>query len=341
MALPRRLLCLLGLVPQLARAGVQDVLAAADASALVQREARLQRSAGDLSPQVWRFKRMRLTPRLARTILRTAVSQVQAQLQEHEETLDGQLSAARAVNQYVHKVKSVLGRRGTLFGEVAGLMPKGQLDEADRAVAMALLGLFRNETFSSAVINGIKGLSEQVTQYRWRNTKHVAELVVQSANATDKKLPQLLKGFFGNQHHVMSSALKAADKSLRTILAALPENYTVMAEIGSSTVDQLIGHAQQALQNNTEAILQTHGSKFCGGLDLMMSEDLLPIANQTVLALRGADTFAQANMPEVVPQVTKLLKALSGLSDALTKVRSETGSWIERVCGLVGAMSVE
>mmetsp|Transcript_83466 Transcript_83466/g.260643 ORF Transcript_83466/g.260643 Transcript_83466/m.260643 type:complete len:337 (+) Transcript_83466:106-1116(+) len=330
-----RFLCAVGFAASLASG--QEASAEADVSALVQREVQLLQSSGHFA-----FQRegSRLSPQMMRTFVRSIISQLQKQLQDTEVELEHQRAAAVAVNQYVRKVRSTLGRRGTLFGEVAGLMPAGELDDIDRTVAVALLGLLREKNFTDALVTNLKGLANEITTYRWRAAKRVTDLVVESANATDSKLPSLLKSFFGNQHHLLSSFSKSLEKGMRMSLALLPSNYSFTGSIARSLVDELVDHMNGVLDNNTEISVRSNGGKFCGGIDIMLMEDLLPLANATVMSLHGADAFATANMPEVVPQVTEVLKALSSISSGLTKVRAEAGSWIEHVCGLVGAVAV-
>mmetsp|Transcript_50374 Transcript_50374/g.146156 ORF Transcript_50374/g.146156 Transcript_50374/m.146156 type:complete len:352 (-) Transcript_50374:144-1199(-) len=342
--------CLLGLGAHLARALSQDAAAAPDASALVQREVQLLHSEAELGPRNSlgpryrlgpRYHRAHLSPQLARTLLNTALSQVHMQMISHEDTLEEELDLGLRLRKYLSKLTSTLGRRGTLFAEVAGIFPTGQMDEADRGAAMLLLGLLRNKTFASALAGGLKAISGTVNAYRWRTEKRVASLVVASANATDQKLPQLVKDFFGNQHSMLRGFVKDVEKGLRSTLAALPSEYGPLTKIGGNMVSQLISHAQGVLANNTEAIVESQGGKFCDGLDVMMADELLPLANQSVAALSSVDAFAREALPEVANETAKIGKVVSSLSTGLTLLHDESTSWIERICGLVGSMATQ
>uniref|UniRef100_A0A7S1WP06 Uncharacterized protein n=1 Tax=Alexandrium catenella TaxID=2925 RepID=A0A7S1WP06_ALECA len=325
-----RLCLLLGAGAQLASSALQD------SPALVQREVQVH-SLAEQHKQA-----SRLSPQILRTVLGTALSQLHSQLEAHEVTLKEDLNVSRRVLLYVRKVQSALGRRGTLFGDLVGLFPKGQFDEADKGVAMALLGLLHDKQFSNALVTGLKGLRESVMQYRWRTEKRVKELVVASASASDTKLPALIKDFFGNQLHMVQGFLKTAEKGMRTCLAALPANntnYTVVVGMASSLVDKLMNHSYSLLSNNTEAVISSKGSQFCSGLDLTLAEDYLPVFNQTIGALSGMDSFAKANMPELHAEVAKVTKVVAAITADLTQTHELAGSWMERVCGLVGAAS--
>lgn len=327
-----RSLCAVGVAASLANG--QEASVGVDAAVLVQREVQTHGATANESLQ--RTGR-HLTPESTRGMFTGMVAQLYKQLKDTEVELVEQRAAANAVNQYVRKVKATLGRRGTLFSDVAGLMPVGPMDDADKSLAIALLGLLTDKNFASTLVGSLNSAASEISTYRFRTAKKVKDLVVESATATDSKMSKLLKDFFGNQHHLLGSFTKTLEKSMRNSLAALPSNYSVTAKVANGLVDELVNHMNAVLDRNTEILVESNGGKFCGGIDLMLMDDLLPIANQTILSLNGSDAFAAANMPEASPGLAQLLEALSGISTGLTKVHSEAVSWIERVCGLVGA----
>mmetsp|Transcript_11995 Transcript_11995/g.28116 ORF Transcript_11995/g.28116 Transcript_11995/m.28116 type:complete len:331 (-) Transcript_11995:38-1030(-) len=313
---------------QMAPAVDFEELALPDESAFVQRGVHLTDPPLDISPWIWR------------STVRTLILKFYGQLQTHQDTLEEQRERADRLNRYVDKVKLSLGRKGTLFADMNGLVPAGPMDEADQEVARMLLGLFRTKHFAMAVLQGVEDIGQAVRQYRWRSEKKVADLVVASADTTEDQLPRLLQSFFANQHHLISDFLATVRKGLTSSIEALPANHTFMNTVAGQAAEQILGAAMDELHNSSEIIMSSHGVKFCGHLGVQFTTQFLPVANQTVNALGAVCTSASAsnqNDTELAKPLTLIAEALSEVSQAIAVLAEETSSWVEKVCGLVGA----
>eukprot|EP00416_Gambierdiscus_australes_P029145 CAMPEP_0171086058 /NCGR_PEP_ID=MMETSP0766_2-20121228/19309_1 /TAXON_ID=439317 /ORGANISM="Gambierdiscus australes, Strain CAWD 149" /LENGTH=347 /DNA_ID=CAMNT_0011543667 /DNA_START=42 /DNA_END=1082 /DNA_ORIENTATION=- len=262
-----------------------------------------------------------------RSLLRTIITQVQTELEEKEHSLQAESAQALLVKSYLDKVRQTLFRKGTLFSDMGGLVPLGRMDDTDRAVASTLLNLFRREAFAWAVAKGISNVADAMMRYRWRAEKRVASLMATSANTTDAKLSALLVSFFQNQQHLMSDVLGVTLKSMNSVAAELPANYSVMTKFVSAWTDQLLTKAKDLLDANIEAITKSHGDVFCQNGQQFLLEGLLPTVNITAVSLHEVVQLAKAQAPDMGEHLIPVREALATIPLELGRLEKLAQVW--------------
>mmetsp|Transcript_7459 Transcript_7459/g.17677 ORF Transcript_7459/g.17677 Transcript_7459/m.17677 type:complete len:336 (+) Transcript_7459:108-1115(+) len=261
-------------------------------------------------------------------------------LQNFETKLEAERKELQQLRDYVGKVRKTFGHRGTLFSKLHGLLPAGQSDEADRMIFVRLLGLLKHREFAKVFYTAISDIGRAVAAYTMRTDKRVDDLVLASANTTEQELPQLIKKFFLVQQHIVSGVINKMEYSFQRVLLSLPEDFNFLAGAAGPLLKQLGDTAEARVANETQRIVNSNGTQFCGVLDVMLIQQVLPMVNQTVNFMPMAEIFAEENAEEVSGEVKKIVAKLKDISGSLlTSLKKQANVWTEKVCGLIGVVA--
>jgi len=260
------------------------------------------------------------------------------QLKEYQAVQQGQRDETRQINAYVDKLRYGFGRKGTLFSEVQGFLPAGQMDEEDRKMGAMLLASFRHKAFVRELRKGLADLERETSSLVERTGKKVAELMQRSSTANTEELSALVIDFFKKENHVLGSYLEKVAGPAKAMLAALPGHGTPTGQIAADLLAKLVAHASAALNNGTQAIVASKGAKFCGGMDIFFLDQVVPALNRTAGALPKLEEFARAEAPDVAKDVRRYSQRLASVLTSLSaKLGAQAQDWFEKVCGLQGA----
>lgn len=303
-----------------------------DGSVLLHRDMQLH------SPAVGRLP---LSPSAAFSELaHRAVLRAGHHLQGFESKLEAERKEIEALRLYVEKVLNNFGKRDSIFGELRGLLPAGDLAEEDREMGVKFLALLRDEAFAKAMHAGVQEMGRALAAFSSRTEKRVSELVTASASSSEAELPQLINKFFGVQQHIASTLVEKMETGVQQVLFAVPEEYSFVATFAGSLIKQLVNATNERVAHDVELIAKTNGTRFCGELDLMLTDQVLPLANDTMHGVSLVETFAQSNIPDVVPVVQKMTKQVTGIAGSvLASLARDSRAWADQICSLIVAAS--
>mmetsp|Transcript_26267 Transcript_26267/g.81621 ORF Transcript_26267/g.81621 Transcript_26267/m.81621 type:complete len:322 (+) Transcript_26267:40-1005(+) len=298
----------------------------ADESALLQRDVQLHTVPS--------------APELFNSFVQDMVKKVSVQLSKYEIKLGSQRREAAEVGTYLEKAKSNIGKSGTAFSDLMGLMPIGQANEAERRMGAKLLALLRDKQAAAALQKAAQGLGNALKAFALRTERQVTDLVVVSANKTEKDLPAVVANFFMQEKHIVVGLLTRLQEDFGAVLAALPEEEgDFVKSFSGRFVSQLVANATQAIGDKAQLIAQSNGTRFCSEVEPLFRDQVMPNVNKTLLALPLLEEFARAQAPEAAGPVAEAAKKLAAVADAiLPALRKEASVWVEKVCGLVATL---
>eukprot|EP00420_Gonyaulax_spinifera_P028096 CAMPEP_0197897682 /NCGR_PEP_ID=MMETSP1439-20131203/42314_1 /TAXON_ID=66791 /ORGANISM="Gonyaulax spinifera, Strain CCMP409" /LENGTH=316 /DNA_ID=CAMNT_0043518325 /DNA_START=72 /DNA_END=1019 /DNA_ORIENTATION=+ len=293
---------------------VEEPRRVSDGAALIQ--SGLQPRSGDSS-----------SPGLHAAYARRGVQKFGEYLQRLEKTLEIERKAVQGVKDYISKLRSELGKHGTFLSETAGFMPAGKMDTIDVEVAASLLQLFRDAGFDKAVHTSVQDLGNAMTAFALRTEKRVTDLVVSSANATEKDMAPLIRGFFETEQHIVMGLIERIADDVRKLLVALPEEFSFIPGFLDPVLTRLVNETGKVVEERTKVIMNSNGAQFCGSMDEAIVNDVIPLVNQTLSVVPGLEGFAETHLPEVTPEVKKVIVDFATISGSVPALQKEIGIW--------------
>jgi len=299
-------------------AAAEEGLLVLDGQSLVQ---------GDV--QVQRFDRFK-------AVVLEAGQKLGRHLQKYEASLEEQQEVLANIKYYMSKLEASFGKSGTMFSMLSGILPVGNLDEQDRKAATIMVSLLREPSIVDAIALALDDLNRAIKIYSQRTDRLVTDLVVQSTNVSEGDLPGLINKLFVVEQHVMTGLINRVTTKLAAVFYALPQNYSVVGGFARQTISRLVNYTISTLAEHVQLITDTNGTKFCSDFSPAFKEQALPVAAATLGALPGAERFAEVNTPDVLPEVRKLMKMLTGIATTLVaSMEKESVAWMDKLCGIV------
>jgi len=317
--------------PALAAAVVREPdcagLDAFDGSVLLHRDLQVLKASDDLP----------LAPDAAFTALAVRAVQTAGQhLQTFESKLEGQRREFHALREYLQKVQSKFGQHGSLFSDMQGLVPTGALDEADKSTGKKLLGMLKDDAFSQALHRSVHELDHALDSYSQRTDKHLSSLLLTSANTSEAELPRLINKFFAAQQHVIATVVERVQAALEKALEALPSEYAYVPVVAGPLLKQLSNYTNEQVARSVQQVADSNGTTFCEGMDAMLIDQVIPMLNETMLAMPTVELFAQSSVPAAASVMEVFVKELEDVSKTqLTPLRSKVRGWVDQACALM------
>lgn len=273
-------------------------------------------------------------------LVHRAVTRAADILQDFETKMEEERKEVVSLKEYSQQVEKNYGVKGSLFGEVKGFMPVGQMDEGDKKMATKLLGLLKDEAFAKALKHGMTSAGKSLQTYFTRTQKAMADVRKRSANMTESQLAAQINSFFEMQQHVIGNIVDKVQDDLMKALLAAPDEYRYLAGFAGPLMKQFANTTNDRVALHVQRIIASNGTVFCDEVDDMLSKQVLPLMNDTVSAVPTLELHAKAIMPEVLPEVQRISKQVSEIfSSILTSLTKEGAKWSEQLCSLVVTVS--